>query len=271
MDAWRAHPLAWIHRAEARGIAEELRACGHDVELEVFSGEMPRVRGILLLRLSDPQMLRATRRLADARAPYCGPGAATLARCYDKWQACQVAQAHGIDIPETRLASDAGALAAPLVLKPRQGSDSIGLRQLAHGRIPARLRRADLLAQRKVIGAELTVAIIDGIAGMPLRSLLPEGVPYTFLRKYLLRPGRIVLQEAPLAEQARALALRAAAALGVDWAARVDFVCERGTGRLVLLECDAAPLVGARSSFSASLAAAGMARASQLARLLGLG
>jgi hypothetical protein len=26
MDAWRAHPLAWIHRAEARGIAGMARA-----------------------------------------------------------------------------------------------------------------------------------------------------------------------------------------------------------------------------------------------------
>jgi D-alanine-D-alanine ligase-like ATP-grasp enzyme len=65
------------------------------------------------------------------------------------------------------------------------------------------------------------------------------------------------------------VALRAARVLGVDWAARVDFIHERGSDRLLFLECDAAPLVGPRSAFAASLAAGGMARDEQLARLLG--
>jgi D-alanine-D-alanine ligase-like ATP-grasp enzyme len=63
-------------------------------------------------------------------------------------------------------------------------------------------------------------------------------------------------------------ALAAARALGVEWAARIDFIHERASGRLLFLECDAAPLVGPVSAFAASLAAGGMARAEQLARLL---
>ncbi len=63
-------------------------------------------------------------------------------------------------------------------------------------------------------------------------------------------------------------AQRIATLLGVDWAARVDFIHETKTDRLRFLECDVAPLVGLRSAFAASLAAAGMARSEQLRRLL---
>jgi hypothetical protein len=41
----------------------------------------------------------------------------------------------------------------------------------------------------------LTVGVFGDRVGMPLRILLPEGTPYSFLRKYLLRPAR-----APLAD-----------------------------------------------------------------------
>jgi hypothetical protein len=50
----------------------------------------------------------------------------------------------------------------------------------------------------------MTVAVFDGrIAGMPLRIHLPEGVPYSFFRKYLLRPPRAPLADAALAERVR--------------------------------------------------------------------
>jgi D-alanine-D-alanine ligase-like ATP-grasp enzyme len=50
--------------------------------------------------------------------------------------------------------------------------------------------------------------------------------------------------------------------LGIDWAARVDFIVRDGTP--FFLECDAAPLVGPDSAFAASFAAAGVERAAQL-------
>jgi hypothetical protein len=64
-DSWRPHPLVWIHRAEANAIAGELRHAGRQVSSAVFREDavarLP--RGPLLLRLSDPVMLRATRAL----------------------------------------------------------------------------------------------------------------------------------------------------------------------------------------------------------------
>jgi D-alanine-D-alanine ligase-like ATP-grasp enzyme len=264
IDRWRAHPLAWIHRAEARSLVRELTGAGDSVSVQTFTGAWSKPPGRLLLRLSDPEMLLAAELLCAQGVAYCGPSAAAMARCYDKWAASRAVAASGLDCPETRLATHAGDLKRPLVLKPRRGSDSLGLR-IVRGAVPGRLRSERMLAQSRVVGAELTVGVIDGLAGMPLRLKLPEGAPYTFLRKYVLPPGR----EVGAMQGARDAALRVAAVLGVDWAARVVFILERTTGKLMFLECDVAPLVGANSSFAASLAAAGMGRAEQLARLLG--
>jgi D-alanine-D-alanine ligase-like ATP-grasp enzyme len=271
VEPWRAHPLAWIHRGEARAIANELRRPGGEVLEVVFRenavAELP--PGPLLLRLSDPVMRVAAEALGRAGVPYLGPSAAAMARCYDKWEAHRIASAAGVDRPATALATDATALAFPLIVKPRRGSDSIGLRLVRGAPIPARVRSADYVAQERIVGAELTVAVIHGRAGMPLRLSLPEGTPYTFARKYLLRPGRGPLADPALAGRVRELALRIAESFAVNWAARIDLIHETATGRLRFLECDVAPLVGPDSAFAASLAAGGIARGEQLELLLG--
>jgi D-alanine-D-alanine ligase-like ATP-grasp enzyme len=241
-EPWRAHPLAWIHRAEARSIARELGA-------RLICGQAPPGS---LLRLSDPVMRDAVRTL---RVPYFGPGSAALERCYDKYVACRTIAG----APRTFLASERHSLPAPFVLKPRRGSDSIGVRLVAD--IPPGKRNEDHLVQERIVGDEVTVALFRERVGMPLRILLPPGTPYSFVRKYLWRPAREVLRD----EAIRDAALAAGRALGVDWAARVDFIVR--DGRPYFLECDAAPLVGTDSAFAASFAAAGVTRATQLAWL----
>lgn len=220
----------------------------------------------MLLRLSDPVMLAATRSLTDAGISYIGPRAAVMERSYDKYEACRLVAAQGIDVPATALASEAASILPPLALKPRRGSDSLGVR--FPRRIPSRCATPDYIVQRRIRGADLTVATLRGRTGDPLRILLPEGTPYSFARKYLLRPRRAPLADAALSRRARDLAARIAALLGSDWAARVDFILESGTGRLCFLECDVAPLIGDGSAFAESLAAAGMPRAEQLRLLL---
>jgi D-alanine-D-alanine ligase-like ATP-grasp enzyme len=251
-EPWRAHPLAWIHRAEARAIARELKA-----DVASFGRELP--KGKLLLRLSDPVMREVVRAL---KVPYCGPGSAALERCYDKYEAHRIVTAGGIDAPETFLASEAPDLPGPLVLKPRRGSDSIGVRVLR--RIPLRDRNPENLVQSFIVGEEVTVALFRDQVGMPLRIFLPPRAPHSFLRKYFLRPRRAPLDDSSI----RRTALKIGRLLGVDWAARVDLMVEAGSGRLCFLECDAAPLVGPGSAFAASFAAAGVDRATQLRWLL---
>lgn len=270
-DSWRLHPLVWIHRAEAGAIAGELQRAGSTVDIAVFrEGALSSLPpGPLLLRLSDPVMLQATRVLQRASIAYIGPGAAAMERCYDKFEACRIAAARGVSCPATALAHEADAIPRPLVLKPRRGSDSIGVRLIANGAIPARLRNAEHIAQEQVRGTELTVGVFRGRVGMPLRIDLPEGVPHSFARKYLLRPRSVPLADGELAQRIRAAALEVAGILGADWAARIDLMIETASGRLRFLECDVAPLVGAGSAFAASLAAAGITREEQLRLLLG--
>ena len=120
------------------------------------------------------------------------------------------------------------------------------------------------MLQEFLRGAELTVAVLHGRIGAPLQIRLPGGRPYSFLRKYLLPARKRALADGELANRVRDTALRIAALLGVDWAARIDFIHEPRSDRLYFLECDAAPLVGAASAFARSLAAGGMPRAAQL-------
>ena len=269
-ESWHPHPLAWIHRAEARSIAEELRRGGYAVRLVRFQDDSVSdlSPGLLLLRISDPVMLAAVQMLTRAARPFLGPGAAVMERCYDKYEAHRIATANGVDCPATALASEASAMSFPLVLKPRRGSDSIGVRLLWDSPIPAYARTDAYITQQYVRGAELTVAVFRDRAGMPLRILLPEATPYSFFRKYLLRPRHAPLADEGLAEQVRRTALEIAGTFGVDWAARIDLIHETGTDRLRFLECDVAPLVGATSAFAVSLEAAGMSRAEQLRMLL---
>ena len=219
--------------------------------------------------------------------PFLGPSVAVMERCYDKYEAHRIATAHGVDCPATALASEASMTSIPMVLKPRRGSDSIGVRFLRNGRIPAYARTDSYITQQYVRGVELTVAVFRDRAGMPLRILLPEATPYSFFRKYLWPTPRAPLADIGLAERVRRTALEIAStfgvdsawgeveqarlpfrASGVDWAARIDLIHETATDRLCFLECDVAPLVGANSAFAASLQAAAIGRTEQLRMLL---
>lgn len=229
-------------------------------ELALFREDRIPELQIPLLRLSDPALLRATRLLREKGIRYIGPDADVMARCYDKSMAYQRAAAAGFDCPGP-------GKAFPMIAKPRLGSDSIGLRLCGSEDERQKLEDNDYLVQERLLGIELTVGILDGRAGTPLRIELPEGTPYTFLRKYLAPPRKAAVSEELLADRVRGNALGLAKLFRVDWAARVDFIYVPRTGRLCFIECDVAPLIGERSAFAESLRRAGIARAEQL-RLL---
>ncbi len=263
-------PLAWIHRVEAHSIAAELRRTGHRVQLlsfaEALQGEPSSDQ--LLLRLSDPVMLDATTALARAGVPYAGPGAEPLERCYDKYAAYNLVDQQGLRCPLTKLAHDADDIPLPRIIKPRRGSDSIGVRLQRARRDGKKRSDASTIVQQRIIGTEVTVAVLGSHTGLPLEILLPEGALYTFARKYLRRTRKRPLADATITASVRAAAREIAELLAIDWAARVDFILERDTGHAYFLECDAAPLIGATSAFAMSLTAAGIARDTQWQQLL---
>ncbi len=268
-DAWRLHPLAWIHRSEARRIAWELRRSGHVVRRSAFgrSAIADLGAGRRILRLSDPVMFEAVETLSLARVPYIGPGFEAMKRCYDKYTATRLLAANGFTCPETELGTEAGRIDFPVVLKPRWGSDSIGLRHYAHGPVPASKRNERYIVQRYIRGTEITIGVLNGETGAPLHIRIPDGALYTFARKYVLRPRIVPVAEQRFATRVRVEAVRIAATLGVDWAARIDFIHEPGADMLYFLECDVAPLVGRGSAFDTSLRATGLPRSELLKRL----
>jgi D-alanine-D-alanine ligase-like ATP-grasp enzyme len=268
-DAWRPHPLAWIHRGEARAIARELGHAGHAVRRSAFGhdGIAGAGAGTLILRLSDPVMFEAVEELSAAGAPYVGPGFEAMKRCYDKYAAGCVVAGAGVACPQTELGVDADRIDFPLVVKPRRGSDSIGLRYYAHGRVPASRRNDRHVVQRYIRGADITIGFLDGQAGTPLHIRIEDDAMYTFARKYVLRPDIEPVAERALAARVRDEATRIAATLGVDWAARIDFRYDPRADVLYFLECDVAPLVGQGSAFDTSLRAAGMPRSELVGRL----
>ena len=176
LEPWRAHPLAWIHRGEARAIARELRRAGHEVAVRRYRPGA--IRDLpcetLLLRLSDPVMLAAVQALTRAGRPMIGLGAEVMARCYDKYQAHGIAAANGVDCPATALASAAGGMTFPLMLKPRRGSDSLGAQLVRRAPIPARLRTEAYIAQEYVRGVELTVAVLAGASACRCEFISPK-------------------------------------------------------------------------------------------------
>lgn len=246
---------------EARAIARELGA-----PLATLGSELP--AGPVLLRLSDPEMLRAADLLTRAGIAYYGPRAAVMQVCYDKLQATRLAAAAGVACPRTLPGDAAGEVHFPVIVKPRRSSDSIGLRLLRKGPLPARYRTAEYVIQEYIRGREITMALIGTRVGQPLELALAAGTTYSFARKYLRRPRRQPVPDPALAARVRETALKLAHLFKVNWAARVDLICEPH-GRLCFLECDVAPLIGPGSAFAASLAAAGIDRAEQLALLTG--
>src|SRR5690349_20128577 len=168
---------------------------------------MPAPRGPLLLRLSDPEMLRVTGELTRLGVPYLGPRPAVMSVCYDKLQATRLVEAEGLPCPLTMYRTADAPPRSPLVVKPRQGWDALGVRRLPEGPLPPRYRSDRYIVQEYVHGTELTVAVLGERVGRPIEIALAPGNIYTFTRKYLRPARRTVLADLQLSRRARESAL----------------------------------------------------------------
>jgi hypothetical protein len=171
IEPWRAHPLAWIHRGEGRAIARELGQANRPVTVLPFradrAAELPPGS---LLRLSDPAMFAAAQALGRAGIRATSVRALQSARCMTNGWRTASRTPPAWTVP-TALAPDAG-FRLPLVVKPRCGSDSLGMR-LVRAAHSAKRARARASSQERIVGAELTVGVIHDCVGMPLRIDLP--------------------------------------------------------------------------------------------------
>ncbi len=204
--------------------------------------------------------------------PYTGSGVMGSAIAMDKIRSKYIFQALNIPTPEFEIArtrseavAAAEALGFPLILKPALEGSSVGMAKafdmddvaeaaetaLGHGRV--------VLVERCIVGAELTVSILDGAALPSIRIETPR-VFYDYRAKYESDrteyhcPGTT---DRFREEQLATLAVRAFEALGCNGWGRVDFMVPDGDEPQVL-EVNTVPGMTSHSLVPMAAAEAGM-------------
>lgn len=238
--------MAYSHPTELRVVEADALPPGLDPARHVVCSTLHGVFG------EDGGMQR---RCEEAGLAYAGCDAAGSDLCFDKWRTRQSVAAMGVAVAPGRFfgAADkppAVALASELgpqvVLKPNRQGSSVGLQVVT---TPAGLqialagiRQGDWIAERRIVGRELTVGLLRGRA-MGVVEIVPRSGVFDYTSKYTKglteyhAPAR--LPEETAAEVRRA-AETAFAACGCRDYARIDFILA-DEGGLYLLEINTLP------------------------------
>jgi D-alanine-D-alanine ligase len=187
--------------------------------------------------------------------PYTGSGVLGSALTMDKIRTKQVWLSIGLPTPRyVRLAKGqdvhaaARELGLPVFIKPSSEGSSVGVsRVLGDADLDAAVELAanypgEMLMEQLIVGEELTVPVLNDIA-LPSIRIVPRGEWYDYHAKYIsddtqyLCPGLEGEEEA----QIRRIAAEAFIAAGCRGWGRVDFMRDRATGQLYLLEVNTAP------------------------------
>lgn len=195
------------------------------------------------------------RLLEAAGVAYAGCDAKGSELCFDKWRTRQAVSAAGVRVAPGRNfdASDkpkpaqlAAELGEGIVLKPNRQGSSVGL-QIIGTRAGldialAGLRQGDWVAEKRILGRELTVGVLRGRA-MGIIEIAPKSGVFDYTSKYT-KGLTDYIAPAPLPEEVAATVRRAAetafAACGCRDYARIDFILA-ADGELYLLEINTLP------------------------------
>jgi D-alanine-D-alanine ligase len=195
------------------------------------------------------------RLLEAAGVAYTGCDAKGSELCFDKWRTRQAVSAMGVQVAPGRsfLASakpTAEALVSEfgeqVVLKPNRQGSSVGL-QIVSSRAGlelalATIRQGDWVAERRIIGRELTVGLLRGQA-MGIVEIAPKSGVFDYSSKYTKGLTEYIAP-APLSQEmsarVRQAAEKAFAACGCRDYARIDFMLSN-EGELYLLEINTLP------------------------------
>ena len=189
------------------------------------------------------------------KIPYTGSGVLASSLCMDKLRTKQLWS--GVDLPSakylalgqsTNWVQALASLGGEVMVKPAHEGSSIGMSRVNS---PAALQQAyqeaaqydtSVLAEQFIVGAEYTVAILNGVALPPIR-LQANSDFYDFNAKYLAEDtqylcpcGLAANKEAELKQ----LAMNAFAAVGASGWGRVD-VMANAAGEFYLLEVNTVP------------------------------
>ena len=204
--------------------------------------------------------------LEDRGLAFVGAGARAAATCMDKQRTKELAAGAGVPVVEGGVVGpgDEPPVPPPAVVKPVDDGSSVDL-VMADDEASLRAairhvagRRGRALVERRVVGRELTVGLLDG-SPLPVVEIVPAGGFYDYAAKYERADTLYVTAPPDLPEAVVAAAMDGARrtwrAVGARDLARVDFMVEDGVPRL--LEVNAMPGFTARSLFPRAAAAAG--------------
>ncbi len=191
--------------------------------------------------------------------PYTGSNVLGSALTMDKIRTKQVWLSEGLPTPRyARLSPGADVHAAarelglPVFIKPSSEGSSVGVsRVLADSDLDAAVEHAahypgELLMEQLIDGEELTVPMLlvgGQHVALPSIRIVPKGEWYDYHAKYIsddtqyLCPGLEGAEE----DTIRRLAQEAFVSAGCHGWGRVDFMRDRSTGALYLLEVNTAP------------------------------
>lgn len=203
--------------------------------------------------------------------PYTGSGVLGSALAMDKVRAKQVWTAVGLPTPRSAVLSDSSDWATliqelgEVVVKPVREGSSIGMSivrtaaDLQEAYRVARRYDAEVMAEQRIIGPELTVPILHGKT-LPAIEMRTSHEFYDYEAKYEANDTQY-LCPAPLTDaqtrELQQICLDAFAALGASEWGRVD-VMQDGEGRFWLLELNTVPGMTDHSLVPLSAAAAGI-------------
>jgi D-alanine-D-alanine ligase len=195
-------------------------------------------------------------RLLDSRGFFYGSSDAKGSDlCFDKWRTRLTVSAQGVQVApgrnfDARHKPSAAALTTDLgeqvVLKPNRQGSSVGL-QIVTSKVGLEialsgLRQGDWIAEKRILGRELTVGILRGRA-MGVVEIVPKSGVFDYTSKYTkglteyFAPAKISEE---LAASVSAAAETAFAACGCRDYARIDFMLS-ADGELYLLEINTLP------------------------------
>ena len=224
--------------------------------------------------------------------PYTGSGVSACIRCADKVLAKHAMRDVGIATPDFLAFNEtafkelgaADALPAieehlgfPLVVKPSDQGSALGIKFAADAAaVPAALVAAfsystKVLLERHVHGRDLAVSIL-GEEPLPVVEAVPlDEEAYDFEARYTIGQTRF---ECPAdlpdatSERAQELALSVHRLLGCRGFSRIDLLCDRESGELVVLEANAVPGLTETSLLPQAAEAAGVDFDALVARIV---
>lgn len=204
--------------------------------------------------------------------PYTGSGVLASALAMDKLRSKRLFRAAGIDTPDFRIvrsrldgAAAADEIGFPLVVKPVSQGSSIGMTKVfdasdLEGAVELALRYDGVaLAERCIVGEEITVAVLQGEALPSIRIETPRAF-YDYRAKYESDRTRYICpgtDDAGLERRYRELALSAFDELGCTGWGRVDLMRARN-GDPEVLEVNTVPGMTSHSLVPMSARAARM-------------